>query len=115
MPNLSSGEICGWHYATGQPILLCWHNGLISRIESADSPPPRNVWIAPGLFDLQVNGYGGVDFQQDNLKAGDLLSAVRQLRAAGCTGFLLALITDEWPKLTARLRHLRSVRAQSLE
>ena len=48
----------------------------------------ENVWVAPPLVDLQVNGYGGVDFQQDNLTAEELLSAARQLRAmaapAGC-------------------------------
>ena len=68
-----------------------------------------------GWWDLQVNGYGGVDFQQDDLTASDLLKATRALRAAGCTRFLLTLITDAWPKLTARLRHLRNVRAQSEE
>jgi N-acetylglucosamine-6-phosphate deacetylase len=67
------------------------------------------------LFDAQVNGYSGIDFQQDNLRAEDLLVAVRRLRAAGCARFLLTLITDDWAALTARLRHLRAVRAQSAE
>jgi len=40
---------------------------------------------------------------------------VRRLRAAGCARFLLTLITDKWPRLTVRLQHLRSVRAQSGE
>ncbi len=75
----------------------------------------EEVWIAPSLFDVQVNGYGGVDFQRDGLTVEDLLSAARQLRAAGCARFLLTLITDEWPKLTARLKHLRSLRAESDE
>src|SRR5439155_25511530 len=66
-------------------------------------------------FDLQVNGYGGVDFQTDSLSAEDLLSAVRHLRTAGCTRFLATLITDEWPKMTGRLRRLRSLRSQSAE
>jgi N-acetylglucosamine-6-phosphate deacetylase len=62
-----------------------------------------------------VNGYGGVDFQQDNLSAEELLSAARQLRAAGCSRFLVTLITDHWDELTARLRHLRSLRARVTE
>jgi N-acetylglucosamine-6-phosphate deacetylase len=89
--------------------------GRITRIETAQPAPPRNLWIAPGLFDIQVNGYGGVDFQQDDLNSAELLSAVRQLRAAGCSRFFLTLITDEWPKLTSRLRHFRSLRSQSAE
>src|SRR5439155_8978926 len=72
-------------------------------------------WLAPTLFDLQINGYGGVDFQQDDLSLDALISAVRQLRTAGCARFFLTLITDEWPELTARLRQLRWLRSQSAE
>jgi N-acetylglucosamine-6-phosphate deacetylase len=44
-----------------------------------------------------------------------LVSAARQLRNAGCTRFLLTLITDEWTELTRRLRHLKGLREQSAE
>jgi N-acetylglucosamine-6-phosphate deacetylase len=71
--------------------------------------------VAPPLVDLQINGYGGVDFQQDNLALDDLLRATRKLQAAGCASYLLTLITDEWPRLMARLRHLRNLRSQSVE
>src|SRR5437764_740178 len=114
MANSMQGEICGWHYATRQPIRLRWRKGRITNLEPSERPVDE-VWLAPPLFDLQINGYGGVDFQQDGLTAEDLLKAVRGLRAAGCTWFLLTLITDEWSKLTARLGHLRSLRSQSAE
>jgi N-acetylglucosamine-6-phosphate deacetylase len=60
-----------------------------------------------------VNGFGGVDFQQDNLTLGQLLHAAAELRQAGCGGWFLTLITDEWGALLARLRHLRALRAKS--
>jgi N-acetylglucosamine-6-phosphate deacetylase len=115
LPRMKHGEICAWHYATRQPIRLRWQDGVISHLEPASPPPPGDLWLAPPLFDLQINGYGGVDFQQDNVTGEDMLAACRKLRAAGCTRFLLTLITDEWLKLTARLRHLRALRAQSAE
>ena len=111
---MSDGEICARDFATGKPTRLRWRNGVITEaMPGADAP--EDLWVAPGLVDLQINGYGGVDFQQDDLTAGDLLKATRALRAAGCTRFLLTLITDAWPKLAARLRHLRNIRAQSEE
>ena len=112
---MNDGELNAWHYATRKPVAVAWRDGVITAIESARENVPPDRWIAPPLFDLQVNGYGGVDFQQDNLSAENLLSATRQLRTAGCARFFLTLITDEWPKMTARLRHLRSVRAQAPE
>ncbi len=111
---MNEGEIIARHFATGQPIRLRWKQGVVTEA-SAAADAPKDLWVAPGLVDLQVNGFGGVDFQLDNLTAGDLLKASRALRAAGCTRFLLTLITDAWPRLTARLRHLRNVRAQSAE
>jgi N-acetylglucosamine-6-phosphate deacetylase len=115
MAKPNDGEICARHYATREAVRLRWQGGIITHLESAESSLAPDLWLAPPLFDLQINGYGGVDFQQDNLSAEDLLSAARQLRAAGCVRFLLTLITDEWTSLTARLRQLRALRSQHPE
>jgi len=115
MANSSNGEISAWHYSTGEPVLVRWHAGVITHLEKPTTLPSRELFIAPGLFDLQINGYGGVDFQQDNLTPAGLLSATRQLRAAGCTRFLLTLITDDWPAMISRLRRVRALRSQSGE
>jgi N-acetylglucosamine-6-phosphate deacetylase len=60
---------------------------------------------ASGLFDLQVNGFAGVDFQQDGLPAADLEGAVRALYRHGTTRILLTLITQRIDRLCDRLAH----------
>ena len=112
---MSDGEIHARHYATRQPICLRWREGRITHLEPSSSEHAADRWVAPALFDLQVNGFGGIDFQQNNLEVDDLLLAAKRLRQAGCARILLTLITDEWLKLTARLRHLRELRSQSPE
>jgi N-acetylglucosamine-6-phosphate deacetylase len=109
------GELVGWHYGTKQPVRVRWQDRTISQIEPAETTPPADTWLAPPLFDLQINGYAGIDFQQDGLSIQDLLVATRQLRLVGCSRFLLTLITDDWSKLIRRLTHLRELRAQSSE
>lgn len=106
---MNSGSFSGRHYATGEPIELRWENGVIQSLEPARNAD-ADLWLAPALIDLQVNGYGGIDFQQDHLSVEHLLTAVGHLHNAGCTRFLLTLITDDWTRLTARLRHLRKLR-----
>lgn len=113
-PAMNEGEIHAKHFSTGKPICVRWKNGVITGIVEIASAP-ENVWIAPTLFDVQINGYGGIDFQQDNLTTDDLLSAARQLRRDGCAQFFLTLITDEWAKLTARLRHVKKLRDENPE
>jgi len=50
--------------------------------------------VLPGLIDLQVNGYRGVDFSGGDLTEEDLARACRELLAAGTTAFLPTLITS---------------------
>ena len=61
-------------------------------------------------FDLQVNGYGGVDFNTDTLDAEGLNRACAALRRDGVDGFLLTLITDELGALERRIRRLVALR-----
>jgi N-acetylglucosamine-6-phosphate deacetylase len=112
---MNHGQICARYIVTGQSVRLRWEGAQITRIESAPPTAAEDLWIAPALIDLQINGFGGVDFQRDGLGLDDLLSATRQLQAAGCAQFLLTLITDEWTRLRERLRRLRALRAQSPE
>lgn len=52
-------------------------------------------WIAPGLIDIQINGFAGVDFNRP-IESDDAWHYVaKQLYAHGCTGFLIALITNQ--------------------
>ena len=112
---MNRGEIHAWHYAARRPVQLRWDAGKIVSITPTEQSPPTNVWLAPTLVDLQINGFAGVDFQQDNLTLEELLHATRELRRHGCAKWLLTLITDAWPRLIARLRQLRDLRARSPE
>ncbi|MFM8470585.1 MAG: N-acetylglucosamine-6-phosphate deacetylase [Limisphaerales bacterium] len=104
------GVICGRHFATSEPLRVKWRDGVITEVSPA-SPAPDGQWLAPTLLDLQINGYGGVDFQRDDhLTEELLLSAARQLRRDGCGRFFFTLITDEWPKLMARVRQAKAIR-----
>lgn len=52
-------------------------------------------WIASGLVDIQINGFAGVDFNLPIESDDAWHHATHQLYAHGCTGFLIALITNE--------------------
>lgn len=61
-------------------------------------------------FDIQVNGYGGVDFNQDHLTLPDLLRACEHLRRDGTRSILATIITDSVEKMAARLQTLARLR-----
>src|SRR5580658_5188938 len=112
-PAMTSGEAVALDWATARPTRLVWEDGLIRALEPGPREFSKNLWLAPPLFDLQVNGFAGVDFQRDDLSAAELSRAVHALRLAGCGRFLFTLVTAEWPRLTARLRRAAALRAES--
>ncbi len=63
------------------------------------------------LFDIQVNGFAGVDFQQPDLSAADLRRAVDGLAAHETPRFFLTLITDGIDSLGAKLKNLERLRS----
>jgi N-acetylglucosamine-6-phosphate deacetylase len=66
---------------------------------------------SPGFFDLQVNGFAGVDFNRPGLRPDQLDKAAEAQRATGVTRFLPTLITSSFEdfvacaRILARWRH----------
>jgi N-acetylglucosamine-6-phosphate deacetylase len=63
-----------------------------------------------GYIDLQVNGYGGVDFNQDDLSAEDLHQACESLARDGVRSILAAIITEDLGRMCRRLARLVELR-----
>ena len=64
------------------------------------------------LFDLQVNGFAGVDFQQPSLSQRALRRAVDKLRHHETHRILLTLITDEPDALCRKLERIEHFRTR---
>lgn len=65
-----------------------------------------------GFVDLQVNGYAGVDFNQDDLSSEQLHFACEKLREDGVAGILATIITADLPQMSARLARIAEIRRQ---
>ncbi len=69
----------------------------------------------PALFDLQVNGFAGVDFQQAGMTREMLRRAVAELRRHGIHRIFLTLITDEIDALCGKLERIEQYRSEDPE
>ena len=68
----------------------------------------------PGLFDLQVNGFGGIDFNAPELTADRVGEALERMRATGVTRCLPTLITSPFAQFAASARVLSRVSNESI-
>ena len=61
-------------------------------------------------FDIQVNGYGGVDFNVDDLSPDSLHEACAALARDGVAGCLATFITEHAPRMASRIARLVALR-----
>lgn len=83
----------GTHLESGKGIEIHFENEVISNI--VDVPSDESFHrIAPGLVDLQVNGYKGIDFNSGKLTKEEVAKVVQYLWEVGVTTFYPTLITN---------------------
>jgi N-acetylglucosamine-6-phosphate deacetylase len=78
-------------------------DGRIGRV-GVSSPNGRGRIAAPGFIDLQVNGFGGVDFLEAD--GAGYRRAGEALLETGVTGYLPTLITTPEEELVAAMREI---------
>ncbi len=61
-----------------------------------------------GCIDLQVNGYGGVSFNDDPVQPAEMRKACTLLSAHGVEAFLPTVITDAPDRMVARLQAIHA-------
>jgi N-acetylglucosamine-6-phosphate deacetylase len=98
--NTDATYVNGMLYLDGEPVSIEIIDGTISRIRrhvpSSDIP---DVYVAPGLIDIQVNGYMGVDFSDQELTPWQMREATEALWKEGVTTYLPTLITRDHKRL----------------
>src|SRR5262245_22015627 len=97
-------------YDTGGPVRIMLSDARIATIEPAwpGKPPADWPFVAPGLFDLQINGYGGVWFSDRALTADKVRRAIEPYFAHGVTRLCPTLITSSFEMLSAGFMAIRA-------
>ncbi|AFL89187.1 N-acetylglucosamine-6-phosphate deacetylase [Terriglobus roseus DSM 18391] len=72
-----------------------------------------DLWLAPGLVDLQVNGYGGIDLNAAACDAQAIERLTLLLASRGTTAYLPTVITAAHPEMESRLRTIAEARRNS--
>ncbi len=105
-----SGVLNGIHYSTGHPIRVVIENGIISQIERDPSIDRANARrIGPGLVDLQINGYNGLDFNTIPFANGMVEQVTRELFREGVTAYYPTVITNSVEGIEEAVRTIAQV------
>ena len=85
------------------PTKIVLTDGRVQTIHKVDAVN-NEVWIAPALIDIQVNGFAGFDLNAATVTSADVASMVRALWRVG-TGFLCpTVVTGSFDGISNSLR-----------
>ncbi|MFO0869874.1 MAG: amidohydrolase family protein [Pirellulales bacterium] len=100
-------EITGRRYDTGEAVTLTVTAGRIARLQTRrDLSATRLPWIGPGFVDLQINGYGGREFNEPGLTVDDVVRIARAQDACGVVAFCPTTTTQSAEVLLGAMRTL---------
>jgi N-acetylglucosamine-6-phosphate deacetylase len=102
------------HYATGELTdVRCEHGRIVTVGPAGTGSADRLAgWVAPALFDLQINGCRGHSFNSPDLTVEQVREVVDVCRSHGIGGLLPTLVTNSFAALRHGFATLRKAREQ---
>src|SRR5688500_1597567 len=88
-------QLTARRYDTLRPVRIELEGPRIARIAAADDAPDLPL-VAPGLVDLQINGYGGIEFNDSQLTVEKVQHVAVAFDRFGVTRFLATCTTDSY-------------------
>ncbi|MDA1050281.1 MAG: amidohydrolase family protein [Planctomycetota bacterium] len=107
-------RIRGRRYDDGTSITVAIGEGVITDI----TPVPgddHDPWLAPGFVDLQINGYGGQEFNDFELTTEKVIHVSQAMDADGVTSYLPTATTHSFEMLSHTMKSLATACEASTE
>jgi N-acetylglucosamine-6-phosphate deacetylase len=97
------------HYATGELVdLICQGTRIVSReLPSAAAPDLQGQWVAPELFDIQINGCLGHSFNSESLTIEMVGRVIAECQRHGIGSLCPTLVSTSFPAFVCALSTLR--------
>ena len=107
-------QVRGRRYDDGTSISLTISGGVITDVTPV-AGASKDAWLAPGFVDLQVNGYGGQEFNDFELTTEKVFRVSQAMDADGVTSYLPTATTHSTEMLTHTMKILAAACEESAE
>jgi N-acetylglucosamine-6-phosphate deacetylase len=96
----------------GAVLQIEFTGSVITAVDELVRPPEMSTFIAPGLIDLQVNGFAGVDYNDPDSPAEAIAASLRRMFSTGVTRCLPTVITGSEARITGALANLAAAKRE---
>ncbi|MHB1651770.1 MAG: N-acetylglucosamine-6-phosphate deacetylase [Desulfitobacteriaceae bacterium] len=94
----------GRHWLTGKMVTVTSEHGLITDLQEGIGE--SDDWIGPGLLDLQVNGMGGWDLNENGTTPETVRKVLDILHSCGVTRFCPTVVTGSSKRMLNSLKSI---------
>jgi N-acetylglucosamine-6-phosphate deacetylase len=109
---MTTTRVTGRDVRSGQGISVTIADGRIAAIEPAGPEVTSSRYLAAGLIDLQVNGFGGLDLNDSTVTPERVAALTQMMTELGVTTYLPTLITASRASLLSNLATIAEARRQ---
>jgi N-acetylglucosamine-6-phosphate deacetylase len=103
-------KIQGNSYRDGSAIEISFSEGIIDSISETQNPLEQELILGPGFTDIQVNGYGGIDYNEIQSDPMNLAEISRLLYKEGVTTHFPTIITNDPEQISRLILQIVSLR-----
>lgn len=104
-------EVTGRLADTGELARVRIEAGLIASVSTDPDGADPGLWLAPGLVDIQVNGYAGHDVNAGDVDAATIRGLVEAEWRQGVAAFCPTVVTGPEERIVRALRAVAEARA----
>jgi N-acetylglucosamine-6-phosphate deacetylase len=113
MPEaMTTTHVTGRDVGSGQGISVMVADSRIAAIKPTDLALTSGPYLAAGLIDLQVNGFGGLDLNDGTVTPARVAALTQMMTELGVTTYLPTLITASRASLLSSLATVAAARQQ---
>ena len=103
-------KIQGHSYQDGSAIEISFSEGIIDSISETQNGLEQDLILGPGFTDIQVNGYGGIDYNEIQSDPMNLAEISRLLYKEGVTTHFPTIITNDPKQISQLILQIVSLR-----
>jgi N-acetylglucosamine-6-phosphate deacetylase len=114
MTNEMSFKVKGKVIGSGESAVIEMEKGFIQAVHSSLASSDGiigsgDLWLGPAFFDIQVNGFAGVDLNSGRVTLEELEQVMVKLREKGVALFCPTIITNSFEHMAACFRAIAQV------
>ncbi|MEB2780027.1 N-acetylglucosamine-6-phosphate deacetylase [Algoriphagus sp. C2-6-M1] len=103
-------KIQGNSYRDGSSIEISFSEGILDSITETQTSLEPNLILGPGFTDIQVNGYGGIDYNEIQSDPMNLAGISSLLYKEGVTTHFPTIITNDPEQISQLILQIVSLR-----